>query len=378
MFKHTKERPFGCVSCEKRFTNKESLQRHTLIHTGEKPYQCANCLMRFRHCSSLKVHRLNNPDSSRVERSIGAPFETSRSRPNAVPLLYLCPRCPYKTKSKGHLHQHIKIKHLNSRPYPCTICGARFSMKIDLSRHTLTHTGFKPHKCPRCGKGFIRNDRMLILGGCQGLESPLVDNGDLLNVDPDTFEADGDLKHKCPFCNYKSKFRPHIRRHIMFKHTKEKPFACTACDKRFANKENLLRHTLIHTGEKPYQCENCLLRFRHRWQEFGSSVVGNRDLLNVDDPETLEVDTDSKHKCPFCDYKSKFKPHVRRHIMFKHTKERPFGCVSCEKRFTNKESLQRHTLIHTGEKPYQCANCLMRFRHCSSLKTHKLNNPACS
>ncbi|RXG68358.1 Zinc finger protein [Armadillidium vulgare] len=162
MFKHTKERPFGCVSCEKRFTNKESLQRHTLIHTGEKPYQCANCLMRFRHCSSLKVHRLNNPDTSRVERSIGAPFETSRSHPNAAPLLYLCPRCPYKTKSKGHLHQHIKIKHLNSRPYACTICGARFSMKIDLSRHTLTHTGFKPHKCPRCGKGFIRNDRMLV------------------------------------------------------------------------------------------------------------------------------------------------------------------------------------------------------------------------
>ncbi|KAB7501381.1 hypothetical protein Anas_07298 [Armadillidium nasatum] len=85
--------------------------------------------------------------SSRVERSIGAPFETSLSRPNAVPLLYLCPRCPYKTKSKG-----LTLYHL----------WARFSMKIDLSRHTLTHTGFKPHKCPRCGKGFIRNDRMLV------------------------------------------------------------------------------------------------------------------------------------------------------------------------------------------------------------------------
>ncbi|KAB7501383.1 hypothetical protein Anas_07297 [Armadillidium nasatum] len=47
------------------------------------------------------------------------------------------------------------------------------------------------------------------------------------------------------------------------------------------------------------------------WQGLGSSRMGNDDLLNVDDPETHEIDRDSKHRCPFCYYKSRFKRNIK-------------------------------------------------------------------
>ncbi|KAB7506849.1 hypothetical protein Anas_09248 [Armadillidium nasatum] len=49
------------------------------------------------------------------------------------------------------------------------------------------------------------------------------------------------------------------------------------------------------------------------WQGLGSSRMGNDDLLNVDDPETHEIDRDSKHRCPFCYYKSRFKRNILDH-----------------------------------------------------------------
>ena len=40
-------------------------------------------------------------------------------------------------------------------------------------------------------------------------------------------------------------------------HAEEKPYVCAACDKRFSQRGDLIRHERAHTGEKPYVCTQC-------------------------------------------------------------------------------------------------------------------------
>lgn len=40
---HTGEKPYQCKICQKRFTQKSSLNTHQKGHSGEKPYACDFC-----------------------------------------------------------------------------------------------------------------------------------------------------------------------------------------------------------------------------------------------------------------------------------------------------------------------------------------------
>ena len=46
--------------------------------------------------------------------------------------------------------------------------------------------------------------------------------------------------------------------------TGKKPYACSMCPRRFANKTNVARHERTHTGEKPYACSMCPMRFAEK------------------------------------------------------------------------------------------------------------------
>uniref|UniRef100_A0A3Q2GID2 C2H2-type domain-containing protein n=1 Tax=Cyprinodon variegatus TaxID=28743 RepID=A0A3Q2GID2_CYPVA len=87
------EKPFSCLTCGRKFSEKRSMLRHIRVHTGEKPFQCLTCGKRF----SLK----------------------------------------------DTLSRHIKI-HTGEKSYSCSVCGKRFIQSFGLTRHIRTHTRQRP------------------------------------------------------------------------------------------------------------------------------------------------------------------------------------------------------------------------------------------
>ena len=56
---HTKEKPFGCPACHKRFISSSDLCRHKRTHTNERPFKCNLCTKIFTRKCHLKRHEKN-------------------------------------------------------------------------------------------------------------------------------------------------------------------------------------------------------------------------------------------------------------------------------------------------------------------------------
>ncbi|XP_069511475.1 zinc finger protein 436-like isoform X2 [Ambystoma mexicanum] len=85
--------------------------------------------------------------------------------------------------------------------------------------------------------------------------------------------------------------------------SRERPFACTECGKRFFKKSHLITHQRTQSGEKT-------------------------------------------HRCLFCHKKFNRKEDLEDHIKI-HTGARPYKCTKCEKSFLRKSDLNQHQRRHT-------------------------------
>ncbi|CAK8679186.1 unnamed protein product [Clavelina lepadiformis] len=79
---------------------------------------------------------------------------------------------------------------------------------------------------------------------------------------------------------FKAKYK--LVNHIRV-HTREKPFACPVCNKRFGRTENLKIHIRTHTGEKPFRCKylECDRLFANSSDRKKHSYMHNKGKLYV-------------------------------------------------------------------------------------------------
>ncbi|XP_056876486.1 zinc finger and BTB domain-containing protein 22 [Takifugu flavidus] len=91
------------------------------------------------------------PSSSSTVSLAGAPYTGK---------VHFC-HCGKAYTLKSMRDRHVKMQHLNLRPFGCPVCTKSFKMKHHLTKHLKTHGGLRPYECGLCGKKVIWRDSFL-------------------------------------------------------------------------------------------------------------------------------------------------------------------------------------------------------------------------
>uniref|UniRef100_A0A674CT48 Zinc finger and BTB domain containing 22a n=1 Tax=Salmo trutta TaxID=8032 RepID=A0A674CT48_SALTR len=118
------------------------------------------------------THGGGTPTSSCHLSPSPAPFPPSSSPPIPSSSSLSLAGAPYTGKVhfchcgkaytlKSMRDRHVKMQHLNLRPFACPVCTKSFKMKHHLTKHLKTHGGLRPYECGLCGKKVIWRDSFL-------------------------------------------------------------------------------------------------------------------------------------------------------------------------------------------------------------------------
>ena len=171
--------------------------------------------------------------------------ENDEKTTNASSSRVQCSICGRTIFSKKFLADHMRL-HTGERPYVCKTCGACFSSRGSLHKHTKLHKKHlmenrddyqykeKPFQCSICGKKFTQVQTMQVHEKMHSEKSP----------------------YECKICGKIITGTGNIISHER-SHTGERPFTCKTCGKSFKQKPHLQDHEILHTGEKPNICRFC-------------------------------------------------------------------------------------------------------------------------
>ncbi|KAG5264482.1 hypothetical protein AALO_G00254240 [Alosa alosa] len=106
-----------------------------------------------------------SPSSTPFHPSASPPIPSSSSpQPNAAGpytgRLHFC-HCGKAYTLKSMRDRHVKMQHLNLRPFSCPVCSKSFKMKHHLTKHLKTHGSVRPYECSLCGKKVVWRDSFL-------------------------------------------------------------------------------------------------------------------------------------------------------------------------------------------------------------------------
>ncbi|XP_077192826.1 histone-lysine N-methyltransferase PRDM9 isoform X2 [Paroedura picta] len=334
---YTGEKPYTCSVHGKSFSQSSDLAEHQQTHTGEKPYSCSVCRKGFLCSSNLAQHQRTHPGEKPYSRSMcekSLPCSSClalHQRTHTGEKPYSCSVCRKSFSYSSHLARH-KRTHTGEKPYSCSVCRKSFSYSSDLARHKRTHTGEKPYSCSVCRKSFSRSSSLALHQRTHTGEKP----------------------YSCSVCRKSFSYSSHLARHKRT-HTGEKPYSCSVCRKSFSCSSSLALHQRTHTGEKPYSCSVCWKSF-----SYSSHLARHKRTHTGEKPYSCSVCRKS-FSCS-----SSLALHQRTH-----TGEKPYSCSVCWKSFSQLSHLSQHQRTHTGEKPYSCSVCRKSFSQSSILARHK-------
>ena len=322
----------------------------------------------------------------------------------------------------------------------CQTCGKLCNGNYQLRRHEMSHSEYRPHRCPYCDKGFkqkahlkghtksvhckpehrgsskSRNNKRSDIAvpeadtarvNCSKVIPQSEQNGRKITKDEDRENISIETGVQVPITkkeiieNVAGKRRlGRTRIERPRRPVKDREFCCRVCGKEFKTAYRLKRHEQSHTDVRPYACRTCGKRFKqsgHRNEhEANHQRQGIRFLCN---------------KCGVvfrC--RSSFNSHMRAHgleqtrqqqLAVETDKTRDNGkvgpqdkweawemlstaydCPYCVEKFATAQALNNHLDTHVEitqrrhVQPYSCDVCRRTFTYRHNLLKHSLMHKA--
>uniref|UniRef100_A0A2H1W7Z1 SFRICE_007424 n=1 Tax=Spodoptera frugiperda TaxID=7108 RepID=A0A2H1W7Z1_SPOFR len=320
------EAAFKCGDCAKHFTFKDIYDKHMEKHSqsiGE--YECDICKLRMESEDKLVGHMKYHTNRYKC-LECGLTRTCRRTILDHVSayhseVFHLCPYCSKSFKRQSSIRKHVSQMHRARARVTCAHCHRTYKDNTALRTHMLLKHAkeisareiTKKYACQECGMAFKTPSQLKT----HGLKH--TDSRDYYCVECDkSFKSDATLK-------------THLKTTAIHTSYLELPLACEHCDKRFAIRRDLDRHTnRIHLNVKPFACDKCDKNYVNSW-----SLKQHQLLIH------------EGYKRPLA-----------------------FPCSMCDKIFDRKQVLKAHIRTHTGERPYQCSKCPAQFSQSSILRTH--------
>ncbi|XP_060518409.1 zinc finger protein 26-like [Cylas formicarius] len=240
MIAHYGKNQYQCSECGDSFIYKTSYIRHYRKHFG-KEFLCYICGKEFTTNFNVQLHIKREHEGLKPDRAARRPEQKPRTYKKRVTMMeeVQCEYCDEILPSKPSYIRH-RQNHPEFCDYPCKLCKAQFTTKIDLKEHMTVHNKFA---CSHCNKGF-----------------PFKCMLDMHYVNHKNLSLS---KLSCSICELPQRNAKDLKTHMLI-HTGEKPCVCEICGKSFRQPPHLTIHMYQHTGKKPHKCEVCGKSFTFR------------------------------------------------------------------------------------------------------------------
>lgn len=216
----------------------------------------------------------------------------------------------------------------------CEICQKEISSASYMRVHMRTHTGEKPFKCYKCGRGFITSSKL----NRHTLTHDVDVKTEGIKLEKDDIKSEGeeinddDKPASSKITKKKNKLKKKLSKDLkgddkVRRKRQKRPHACEYCNQRFLHLHMLEVHKKCHEGEElVLKCHYCL-------------------------EEAIDADALKEHEST-------------------HSGPKPYLCTICGRNYKKRETMVYHRKHHQPEREYICDVCSKRFSAAGKLAKH--------